>query len=408
MTPLDTGRTALQALQASRLRSALTMLGVIIGIAAVVTMVTVGRAAQRSIESQIASLGSNVLLIVPVAQSGSHDQPESRQARLTEAMARTLKERIPAIVAAAPTISARVQTVYGNRNWSSTLQGVDPEYLKARDWRVAEGRPLTTWDEQTAAKVAVIGSTVAARLFGDANPLGAQIRVDNQAMAVVGVLAPKGHGVGTADQNDLLLVPLRTARVRFSGHYRTFAGGVDVIVVRFDGAPAGQVRAQIAEVLHTPRGRASGDEAAFRTLAMTDTLETQAAATERLNFLLAAVASVSLLVGGVGIMNMMLVCVTERTREIGVRRAIGASRRDIRSQFLAEAAMLSTVGGTAGAAVAVAASVALTRAMGIPFAWDPGILVAAVLASTAIGLFFGYYPAHRAAAREPADALRHE
>jgi putative ABC transport system permease protein len=298
--------------------------------------------------------------------------------------------------------------VHGARSWPTTLQGIDPEYLAARDWGIAEGRTLSDWDGRSGARVAVLGATVARQLFGDANPLGQRLRIENQSVEVVGVLAAKGHGVGTGDQNDLVLVPLRTAQARFAGHYRAFAGGVDLIVVRFDErVPADAVKADIAAALAPPRASAVG-EAPFRILAMTDALELQAAATERLSRLLAAIASVALLVGGIGIMNMMLVSVTERTREIGIRRAIGASRADIRQQFLSEAALLSTLGGAVGALVAVAASVILLRAMSLPAVWDVRILVAAVLASAAVGLFFGYYPAHRAAARPPAEALRHE
>lgn len=403
-------RAAIENLRGNPMRSGLTMLGVVIGVASVITLVSLGLSTRAQIDAQIRALGSNQLLVIPGSVSSAGvQQPGRMRFGLRDTDASLLVQEIPEITVAAATISARVQVVRGSRNWPTTLQAADADYLPAREWRLADGRAPTLDEERRGARVAVLGSTVANALFGAENPLGRTVRINRASMLIIGVLAVRGGGAATQDQNDLVLTPLSTARMRLVGRRPAVTGSVDLIVVNVaDGTDIAQTKAQIIAALRQRHRVGPAVTEPFRVLSMAEQLETRLEAATRLNQLLIAVASVSLLVGGVGIMNMMLVSVTERTREIGLRRAVGASRKDIVGQILVEAATLATFGGAVGLLIAIAASTGLSTVAELPVVIDTRIMALSLVFSAAVGILFGYYPARKAAAREPMDALRYE
>ncbi len=403
-------RAAIVSLRHNPLRSLLTILGIVIGVSSVVTLTSLGISTRIQIDAQISALGSNQLLVFTRGTRGV-GEPSGAAARnsLNEGDVDALKRNIPEIAAAAGVISASVPVVWGTRSWLTTLQGADSEYLTARQWQIAEGRQPTLEEIRVAARVAVLGSTVAQILFGDGNALGRIVRLNQVPLEIVGVLAEKGNAGGMQDQNDLILTPLSTARRRLVGNHPAITDSVDVIVASVaDAADIPWVKVEVADLLSQRRHIAQISDAPFSVLSMTESLETRLAAVEQLNQLLVAIAAVSLLVGGIGIMNMMLVSVTERTREIGILRAIGARRRDILGQILVEAGVLSAIGGAIGAAVAVAASSGLSAIAGLPIVIDLGVIALAVVFSALVGMVFGYYPARIAAARSPIEAIRHE
>jgi putative ABC transport system permease protein len=401
---------AITALKTNVLRSLLTMLGIIIGVAAVITMVAMGTGAQREVDAQIAALGTNVFMIMP----GSYRDRGARlgtgtRARLTEDDARAIRREVAGVVAAAPTMRGSVQVVAGNMNWSTTVQGIDNDYLLARSWTLAEGRAFEPREVRSGARVVLVGVTVAEELFGEADVLGQTIRLNNVPFSIVGVLGRKGQSMMGSDQDDVVMVPLEAARGRLLGHSQAVARAVGVIMVSVEQAfMMDEVEEQMTALLRQ-RHRVRGDqEAPFRIRNMSEMVETRAETSRVFNMLLAAVAGVSLVVGGIGIMNIMLVSVTERTREIGLRRAVGARRGDILGQFLIEAVTLCTLGGVVGVLLSITIIVVTARTTGWPVALPPQIVVLAVLFSAVIGVFFGYYPARKAARQDPIEALRHE
>ena len=410
MNALESILVAIGALKTNLMRSSLTMLGIIIGVAAVIAMLTVGAGAQKEVDQQIASLGSNLLLVM----SGAHNSRGVRmasgaRARLTEADAQALKEEIPEITAAAPTMRGSAQVVVGNNNWSTTVQGVDQDYMLARNWVVSEGRMMDAREMRSGAKVALLGHTVAEALFGAGNVVGQSVRVNNVPFEVVGVLGAKGQTMTGQDQDDVVMVPLDTARTRILGRSRSVAGAVHVIMVSVrEEWMMDDVQRQIDEVLRQRHRIRPDQEDAFTVRNMSEMMETRAEASQVFNMLLAAVASVSLLVGGIGIMNIMLVSVTERTREIGLRRAVGAKAKDILVQFLVEAVTLCTIGGIAGVILAVAFTFGVAAVAGWPMLLQWQVVLLAVVFSAVIGVFFGYYPARKAAMQDPIEALRYE
>lgn len=403
-------RAAFISLRYNPLRSLLTILGIVIGVSSVITLTSLGISTRTQIDAQIGALGSNQLIaFTRDTRRGREQAGAGARSRLREGDVDALKREIPEIAAAAGAISARLPVIWGARSWLTTLQGADSEYLVAREWQIAEGRSPSLEEMRHAARVAVLGSTVARILFGDGTALGRIVRLNQVPVEVIGVLAEKGNAGGMEDQNDLILTPLSTARRRLVGNHPAITDSVDVIVARVtDAADIPWAKIEVADLLSQRRHIARSSDAPFSVLSMTDSLETRLAAVEQLNQLLVAVAAVSLLVGGIGIMNMMLVSVTERTREIGVLRAIGARKKDILGQVLVEAGVLSALGGGIGVVVAVAASSGLSAIAGLPIVIDLGVIALAVVFSALIGMLFGYYPARIAAAKSPIQAIRQE
>jgi putative ABC transport system permease protein len=405
-----TAHLALVALAASRARTALTMLGVIIGVAAVVTMMAVGAGAQARVEGQIRSLGSNLIIVLSGSiTTGGVRLGAGSQLTVTEDDARAMEREIDSLQVAAPTVRGGVQVIAGNANWSTGLVGVTPGFLEARDWDTAAGRPLTQDDVDGAAKVVLLGQTVANNLFGGADPIGQVVRVKKVPLTVVGVLARKGQSTQGQDQDDTVLVPLSTAKKKVLGTSQANARAVNGILVKVREASAMKgaeqsIRTLLRQRHHLQPGQ--DDDFTLRNLA--EILESQEASSRVLSLLLAAIASVSLVVGGIGIMNIMLVSVTERTREIGLRRAVGARRRDILTQFLIEAVTVSLAGGLVGILLGVVAAWAIGYFAGWLAPIQARAVVPAFLFAGAVGVFFGFYPARKASRLNPIDALRHE
>jgi putative ABC transport system permease protein len=405
-----TAHLALVALAASRARTALTMLGVIIGVAAVVTMMAVGAGAQARVEGQIRSLGSNLIIVLSGSiTTGGVRLGAGSQLTVTEDDARAMEREIDSLQVAAPTVRGGVQVIAGNANWSTGLVGVTPGFLEARDWETAAGRPLTQDDVDGATKVVLLGQTVANNLFGGADPIGQVVRVKKVPLTVVGVLARKGQSTQGQDQDDTVLVPLSTAKKKVLGTSQANARAVNGILVKVREASAMKgaeqsIRTLLRQRHHLQPGQ--DDDFTLRNLA--EILESQEASSRVLSLLLAAIASVSLVVGGIGIMNIMLVSVTERTREIGLRRAVGARRRDILTQFLIEAVTVSLAGGLVGIVLGVVAAWAIGYFAGWLAPIQARAVVPAFLFAGAVGVFFGFYPARKASRLNPIDALRHE
>jgi putative ABC transport system permease protein len=405
-----TAHLALLALAANKARTALTMLGVIIGVAAVVTMMAVGTGAQARVEGQIRSLGSNLIIALSGSiTTGGVRQGAGSQLTVTEDDARAIEREIESIQVAAPTVRGGVQVIAGNANWSTGLVGVTPGFLEARDWETAAGRPLTQDDVDGATKVVLLGQTVAANLFGGADPVGQVIRVKKVPLTVVGVLARKGQSTQGQDQDDTILVPLSTAKKKVLGTSQANARAVNGVLVKVREASAMKGAEQSIRTLLRQRHHLQpGQDDDFTLRNLSEILESQEASSRVLGLLLAAIASVSLVVGGIGIMNIMLVSVTERTREIGLRRAVGARRQDILTQFLIEAVTVSLAGGIIGIALGVVGAWAIGYFAGWLAPIQARGVVPAFLFAAAVGVFFGFYPARKASRLNPIDALRHE
>jgi putative ABC transport system permease protein len=403
-------RLALRSLRTHRLRSGLTMLGIVIGVAAVVVMHAAGVGAREKIAAQIRSMGANLISIHPgSARMDSVRLGSGAAPNLSETDATAIGAEIPGVVVAAPVLYARTQFTHGALNWQGALRGATPDYLLAREWTVVSGRPLTADDELRAARVLLLGATMRERLFGDADPLDATIRVRDVPFTVIGVLERKGPSVWGDDQDDVALVPLTTARRQFVGTSRASPRLVHNITVKFaDGASAEATMTAITDLLRQRHRVPPGRDDSFSIANLAEAADVEATTTRALSLLLSAVASVALLVGGIGIMNIMLVTVTERLREIGIRLAVGARHRDILLQFIVEAATLALLGGAIGAAVGIVAAVALGVFAEWPVVIELTAVTLAVAVASAVGVFFGYYPARKAARLEPVDALRSE
>ncbi|KIF81777.1 ABC transporter permease [Noviherbaspirillum autotrophicum] len=410
MNLLATFRIALHALRVNKLRSILTMLGIIIGVGAVITMIAVGAGAQARVEEQIKSLGSNLMIIIPgsTMASGVRLGAGANQ-NLTEDDALAIAKEVPEVQVAAPTNRGSGQVVSGNNNWSTQIYGVTPDYFEAREWPLAQGRMFEPAELSGSAKVALIGQTVARQLFGDMDPVDQSIRIRNVPFVVIGLLERKGQSMLGQDQDDVIMVPLSTARNRLFGNTQGKLRRVGTIQVKVrEGANMKDAEDHIRELLRQRQRTQPGQEDAFTIRNLTEILQAQEASSRVMTLLLAAVASVSLLVGGIGIMNIMLVSVTERTREIGLRMAVGAKGRDILTQFLVEAVTLSLIGGFFGIVLGVGGSWLVGAFAGWSTRLSPESVVLAVGFSAAIGIFFGYFPAHKAASMLPIQALRYE
>jgi putative ABC transport system permease protein len=401
---------ALRSLAANKLRSALTMLGIVIGVAAVIVMIAVGAGAQARVEEQIRALGSNLLLIMSGARTqGGVRLPQGSSQTLSEEDASAINQEI-ADVLAAPALRGGAQVVAGNANWSTQIYGTTPEYLQVREWPLAAGRAFTAAEMSGAGKVCLLGATVARELFGNADPLDQVIRIKRVPFTVVGVLEAKGQSLMGTDQDDIIVVPIGAARSRVLGSAtQARSSAVSTIWVKVaDGHETRDAEAQVRALLRQRHRLQAGADDDFSLRNLAEVMAAQEASSRVLALLLAAVASVSLLVGGIGIMNIMLVSVTERTREIGVRMAVGARTRDILGQFLVEAVTLSLIGGLAGVALGLAAATAIAELAGWRVALSPAAVGLAVAFAFAIGVFFGFYPARKAARLNPVEALRYE
>ncbi len=404
-------RLALRALAANTMRSILTMLGIIIGVAAVITMIAVGGGATQRVQEQMKGLGSNIMLVLPggVSQAGVRLGAQTRQ-RLTEEDALAIALDIPEVQVAAPTSRTSGQLVFGNTNWGTSIIGVNNEYLEARDWPLASGRLFDAAELSGSAKVAWIGATVARELFGDQDPVDQMIRVRNIPMTVIGVLAAKGQNSMGQDQDDAIMIPLGTLRNRIWGgdaSSRLKRVGAISVKVR-DGQDMKAVEESIKDLLRQRFKVQSGGEDPFQVRNLTEILQAQEESSRIMTLLLAAVAGISLVIGGIGIMNIMLVSVTERTREIGLRMAVGARGRDILAQFLVEAVTLSLIGGALGVVLGAVATWAVGNFAGWQVSLSANSVVLAVGFAGFVGIFFGYYPARRASKLLPIQALRYE
>jgi putative ABC transport system permease protein len=403
-------RIAIRALRVNKLRSALTMLGIVIGVGAVITMVAVGAGAQARVTEQIQSLGSNMIVVLSGSvTSGGVRMGSGSQLTITEDDAWAIQREVPLVEAAAPSMRGGGQIIYGNLNWATSVQGVTPEYFIARDWPVVSGRDLTQEDVDGATKVALVGQTVALNLFGDTDPVGQVIRIRNVPFTIVGMLDRKGQTTYGQDQDDTVLIPLSTAKKKVLGVSQANARSVGAISVKVREASLMSAAEQEIRTLLRQRHRLQAyqdDDFWIRNLA--EVLESQEASSRVLTILLAAIASVSLVVGGIGIMNIMLVSVTERTREIGLRMAVGARGRDILSQFLVEAVTLSLIGGLIGIAFGLMGTYAIAYFAAWRTLVDPRAILVAFGFAAAVGVFFGFYPARKAASLDPIEALRYE
>jgi putative ABC transport system permease protein len=401
--------TALRALRRNKLRSALTMLGIIIGVAAVVTMVSIGRGADAAVQQQIKSLGNDLLMIVPGATTASGVRGGfGTVSTLTTADGTAIGRECPAVAEVAWAKRALVQVVYGNANWSTSGQGVTPSYHLVRDWPLSAGRFFTEREQAGAAPVAVLGQTVVDNLFaGGEDPIGAVIRVKNVPFEVIGVLERKGQTTWGQDQDDVLMMPFSTAERRTLG--TQILGTVDMIYVQaIAGDEVSTAEQEINELLRERHRIQPGEDADFTVRNLNEVAEASKMASQVMSNLLLSVASISLLVGGIGIMNIMLVSVTERTREIGIRMAVGARTRHILVQFLVEAIVVSTIGGLIGVLAGLAGTHLVARfAMWPTLVSGPAIAVAFSF-SAFVGIVFGFYPAKRAAGLDPIAALRAE
>ena len=403
-------RIAVRALRVNKLRSALTMLGIVIGVGAVITMVAVGAGAQARVAEQIQSLGSNMIIVLSGSiLSGGVRMGSGSQLTITEDDAWAIQREIPAVAAAAPTSRGGAQVVYGNLNWATGIQGVTLEFFTAREWDVADGRLFSQEEVEGAGKVALVGLTVAGNLFGDSDPLGQVIRIKNVPFTVIGTLERKGQTTFGQDQDDTVLIPLSTAKKKVLGASQANARSVGSIAVKVREARAmPEAEQEIRGLLRQRHRLQAFQDDDFNIRNLTEVLQSQEASSRVLTLLLAAIASVSLLVGGIGIMNIMLVSVTERTREIGLRMAVGARGRDILLQFLVEAVTLSLIGGAIGIAMGLAGSYSIAYfAQWRTLVSTESVFVAFAFAA-AVGVFFGFYPARKAAALNPIDALRYE
>jgi len=393
---------ALRELRRNVMRSFLTMLGIIIGVAAVIILVTLGNGATRQVTEQIAGLGSNLLMIAPGKHMGPDRSSGAAPFKVEDADA--LSREIASLEAVAPTAGSSTMAIYGNQNWNTQITGSSEQYLQVSNRKVRNGRAFTAADVRAGTAVCVIGETVRGKLFAKQDPIGSRIRLNKLSCEVIGLLEPKGQSMMGQDQDDIVILPLRTFQ-------RRVAGNTDVSLIQVsvrDGVPTEKAKQAIAQLLRARRHLSATQDDNFDVMDLKEIATMLSGTTRLLTALLGAVAAVSLLVGGIGIMNIMLVSVTERTREIGTRLAIGALEHEVLLQFLVEAVVLSSFGGLIGIVLALGSSVVLAGVLQIPFVFNASIVIVAFLFSAAVGVVFGYFPARKAARLDPIEALRHE
>jgi putative ABC transport system permease protein len=399
---------ALHALGKNKVQTALTMLGIVIGVSAVIAMVSLGQGAQKLVQQQVAGMGQNVLQVQGQNQwqgGGARTAADQTQV-LTEADVEAIRKEIPAVAKAAPNVQAQGQFVNGNQNWSSRVQGSNESYLDIRGWKMAQGEFYTENDVRTAARVVVLGKTIADNLFPGADPVGQTIRIKDKPYRVIGVLAPKGQSANGQDQDDTAMMPYTTVQKKMQGQALPRIQQISVSAISPEAT--GAAKDQITALLRERHQIRPGQPEDFRVNNLTEVAEAAEATTQVMTMLLGSIAAVSLLVGGIGIMNIMLVSVTERTREIGIRMAIGSRGSYVRLQFLAESVILCMVGGLIGVALGVGLSLSIAHFMGWPSYVSPQAAGIAFAFSAVTGIFFGYYPAHKAASLDPIEALRYE
>ncbi|MGB9177997.1 MAG: ABC transporter permease [Pyrinomonadaceae bacterium] len=400
-------RVAFRALVRNKMRAALTMLGIIIGVSAVIAMVSIGQGAQASVQAQIESMGTNLLFVSAGAQnvggvrSGAGDSGTNT---LTVEDLEAIRREVPSVAMVTPTINARSQLVVANQNWNTSVQGVSEQYPEVRKWTVQSGAFFTETDVRSAARVIVLGQTIADNLFPGADPLGQSVRVMNLPFKVVGVMARKGQDPQGRDQDDTAFAPYTAVQKKLLGNTRVQVAYVSAISQ--DATYTAQT--QITDLLRQRHKLSANEPNDFSVRNMTDVAEAANETNSIMTMLLGSIAAVSLLVGGIGIMNIMLVSVTERTREIGIRMAIGARSSAVRSQFLIESIVLSLTGGLFGILLGVIVSIAIPRMLGWPTLVSTAAIIGSVIFSAAVGIFFGYYPARKAAGLDPIEALRYE
>jgi len=410
MSVLDSILIAIRALRVNLLRSVLTTLGIVIGVASVIILVAVGTGASSEVDKQIKALGTNMLVVFPgsmrvMGRSGG----AGTDIPLSETDVAGIRDKVAGVVGVSGQIEDTGPVVRGNANWTSSLSGVHAEFSTVRDWPVVSGRDLEPNDIRTGAKVAILGDTVAREVFPGEDPVGASIRIKNVPFEVIGVLAPKGQSVMGRDQDDIVLMPITTARLRVSGKSQVQNDRVGRIYVKVDeGADMAEVQEDIENLLRQRRKARVGAEDSFSVRNLAETMKARSEVLTTLSYLLAATSVISLVVGGIGIMNIMLVSVTERTREIGLRMAVGARRRDIMMQFLVEAVSLCLLGGVIGVGIGVSASTVIAFVADWPVLVSPSVLGGALAAAAVTGVCFGLFPARRAAHLNPIDALRSE
>ncbi len=394
---------ALRSIQRNLLRSFLTVLGIVIGVSAVITMVTLGRGATQAVQTQIASLGTNLLMIRPGQRMGPGGGGATAPP-FKDSDADLIASQISGVAAVAPEARAAVTLVAGGQNWSSSVVGSTNAWLQAGNWTLAAGRPFTDGELRAGAAVCIIGTTIQRQLYGGADPIGQSLRVKQMPCQIIGLFKSKGQGSFGNDQDEVVLMPLKTLQRRVTGNTN-----VGTLLVSMDPAsdPA-RIKSGLAELLREMRKLSAGDDDNFNVLDTQQLADTLSGTTRVMTMLLGAVAAVSLLVGGIGVMNIMLVSVTERTREIGLRLAIGALEREVLLQFLIEAVVLASLGGLIGVLLATGASVLLAQLMKVPYVFQPGINLLSFVFAAGIGVLFGYFPARRAARMDPIEALRHE
>jgi putative ABC transport system permease protein len=407
---LASSRIAVRALRVNKLRSTLTMLGIIIGVGAVIAMVAIGSGAQARVAEQLQALGANMIFLFPGSTtSGGLRAGAGSSVTLTEDDAWTIQRDVQGVVAAAPTMRGSGQLVWGNLNWSTMIVGVTPEYFDARDWPTTSGRVFNQEDVDGAAKVAILGQTVAQSLFGDTDPIGQIVRVKKLLCTVVGVLDSKGQNTFGQDQDDVIVIPLTTAKRKVLGVSLANARTVNGISIKVgDNEDLKEVQQNIRDLVRQRHRLQPGQDDDFGIRSAAEMVQTKDEQAQLMTKLLMSIASVSLLVGGIGIMNIMLVSVTERTREIGLRMAVGARGRDILTQFLVEALTVALIGGSIGVAAGLGASFALAYFGEWRTVVSPPAILLAFTFSGLIGIFFGFYPARKAAGLNPIDALRYE
>ena len=398
-------KVASQSILKNKMRTLLTMLGIVIGVGAVIVMVAVGHGAQSQIESQIKGLGTNLLMVMPGSfNGGGVSQGAGAFNRLTVEDAEKVKQQSTMLAAVSPVITTRAQVIGGAGNWRTMINGVSTDYLTIRDWSLSSGEMFTDADVKSSRKVALIGATVAKNLFPDGGELGAQIQIGHVPFTVGGVLAAKGQNAGGQDQDDVILMPYTTAQNRLSGNIRL--GQILASTFNPNDIPAAQE--EIKGIMRDAHRLASGADDDFTVRNQTEIAQAATKTTSVMTGLLAAIASISLVVGGIGIMNIMLVSVTERTREIGIRMAIGARGSDVLTQFLVESIVMSVMGGLVGLAIGFGGAMLLAHITGWTVSTPTSAVLIAVGFSGAVGVFFGYYPARKAAGLNPIQALRYE